>query len=253
MSHDEIKTSLSREKDFTLLTADGMQIYGRVNYAGDKPSPKAVVTSHGLTGYMNEYIHLMARDYFNERGYDVIRFNYYSSEKDARILKDCTLQTHAVDLNTVTNHFSPQYEKIFIAGHSYGGLTILLANPKANAVSFWDASFVPEFWKTEASYVPELDCYKIGWGSEKLAGKAMYQEAENLKENDSISMARALKCPAQVLLAGENNENTNRTLLFDSLKDPKDFYDVPGADHCFNKGKTVYDLLEKTHAWFERF
>lgn len=248
-----IKNSLACEEDFSLPTADGAIIYGRINYAGDKPAEKLLVLSHGLTGHINEYIHQMARDYFNDRGYDVVRVSYYSSGDKARNLKDCTLKIHAADLNVVINHFSAKYKKTHVAGHSYGGLTILFANPKVTSVSFWDSSFVPSFWRAEGAYIPELDCYKIGWGCYNLVGKAMVEEAANIKEEDAIALAQALNVPAQVLLAGANNENEKRMLLFESLNSPKDFYDVPNADHCFNKGKTVYDLLDKTNAWFERF
>lgn len=253
LSPDQIRLSLERESNFSLTAGDGAVISGTLNRAGDAPAAKLVILSHGLTGHPNEYIHLMARDYFNDRGYDVVRFGYYGYGPGARNLKDCTLKIHASDLNAVVGEFSSSYKKIFVAGHSYGGLTILFANPKANAVSFWDSSFVPSFWKTEGIYIPEMDCYKIGWGTDKLVGKAMVEEAAALREEDSIAMAQALSSPGQVLLAGDNDENTKRTLLFESLKGPKDFYDVPHADHCFNKGKTVYDLLEKTHCWFERF
>lgn len=253
ISIELIKEGLEKEKDFSIPATDGAIINGRINCAGDKPAAKLVVLSHGLTGHINEYIHLMARDYFNQRGYDVVRFSYYSSGEKARNLKDCTLKIHASDLNAVIEHFSFSYKKVFVAGHSYGGLTILFANPDVTSVSFWDSSFVPTFWKAEGAYIPELDCYKIGWGCSNLVGKAMVEEASSLREEDSIQMAQSLNAPGQVLLAGENNENTKRTLLFESLKEPKNFYDVPHADHCFNKGKTVYDLLEKTHTWFERF
>ncbi len=248
-----IQESLARETDFSIPAADGAIIYGRINCAGDKPSEKLVVLSHGLTGHINEYIHQMARDYFNQRGYDVVRFSYYCSGVKARNLKNCTLKIHAADLNAVLAHYTPQYKRVHVAGHSYGGLTILFANPKVTSISFWDASFVPTFWKTEGVYIPEIDCYRIGWGCDNLVGKEMVEEANNLTENDSIAMAQALQAPAQVLLAGDNSENEKRTLLFDSLKEPKNFYDVPHADHCFNKGNTVYDLLENTHTWFGRF
>ena len=249
----QIDLSLAREKDFSIPASDGAIIYGRANYAGDKPSSKLLVLSHGLTGHINEYIHLMARDHFNRAGYDVVRVSYYSLGDKARNLKDCTLKIHASDLNAVLAHFSGNYDKVFVAGHSYGGLTILFANPKVTAVSFWDSSFIPSFWGTEGSYIPELDCYRIGWGCHNLVGKAMVEEAAGICEEDAVTMAQALNAPAQVILAGDNSENEKRTLLFDSLTRKKDFYDVPHADHCFNKGKTVDDLLEKAGIWFGRF
>jgi pimeloyl-ACP methyl ester carboxylesterase len=248
----DARSEVSEEKYFSIAADDGKAIYCTMNTAL-VGSDRVIVIAHGLTGHANEAIHQTARRYFNAHGFDVVRMSFYCAEENARTLFDCTLDIHAQDMNTVVRHITPQYKKIYVIGHSYGGLTILFANPDVTAVSLWDSSFVPSFWASDAKYIPELDCYKIGWGTENLIGKAMYEEGINLGEQDAVALANALRPPAQVILAAESFENVNRHLLFQSLKVKKEEHDIVGADHCFNNGDTVFALLDKTTTWFNGF
>lgn len=196
---------------------------------------------------------MMARNYFNERGYDVYRFAYYWSEPDNRILHDCTLDIHSKDLNTVIAHVQEQHDKVFVCGHSYGGATMLFANPEVAAVSFWDSSFVSTFWKEDAVYEPSLDYYKLGWGIDHIIGKAMYEEGVGITQEQAALRAQKLATPAQVIHAGICDDEVWRTGLYEALNEPKELYTVKNAGHCFTEGNTIFDLLDKTHQWFERF
>lgn len=244
-----------KQKEFVLDTDDGHRIYGLLNAAETGKADRLVILAHGLTGHPHEYIHEMAWRYFTRKGYDVARFAFYGQQKEARQLPDCTLAIHASDLNRVIEHFSRSYEKIFVCGHSYGGLTMLFSRPQVTAVSFWDSSFKPygSFWKDEAKFVPELGCYAVHWGCVSLIGKGMYEEARNLTDAQADAMAAAFGVPAQVVFAGANEAELDRYGLYEALSEPKEKQTISGADHCFYSGETVFDLLDKTNAWFGRF
>ena len=135
---DPVADSMQAESWFSALSKDGKKVFGIFNAAASgKVADKIVVIAHGLTGSPQDAMHQSARKYFNERGYDVARIAFYNSDPDGRLLRDCTLQLHADDLNAVVDRFSGQYKKLFVAGHSYGGLSTLFANPDATAISFW--------------------------------------------------------------------------------------------------------------------
>jgi len=255
MNRDKINDTLDRESEFDIAGFDKKAIFCYLNKAQHKTySPKAVVIAHGLTGHPNEYLHLTARDYFNTHGYDVYRLAFYRDGDQYRDLFDCTVQHHAHDLRSVIAHIRKDHEKIYVCGHSYGGLTLLMANPDINAGSFWDSSFTPykEFWNQDAQYIPEMDCYKVRWASGNLIGTPMVEEAKNIDQKAG-EMAKSFRAPAQVILAEKNSWNPERTALFESLRGEKDFQDIKGATHCFTDGRVVDELVEITHAWFERF
>lgn len=242
-----------QEKDFQLATPDGKAIYGTLTRA-PMDTDKAILIAHGLTGHKGEHMHMEAKRFFSNNGYDVIRFNFYDGADDARNLEECTLALHAQDLNQVCDHFRPSYKKLFVAGHSYGGLTLVIANPTATALSFWDSSFTPYkgFMERESRKLNGTPYYTIGWGTSVLLGAAMVEEAKRMDE-EAFTYAQKITTPSQVILAGDNSENPTRTILYESLTCPKDFEDIDRADHTFSKGDTLYTLLKRTLAWFEQF
>ena len=240
--------------ELSLTANDGKKIYYTLHHADEGNSNKLIIIGHGLTGNRFEYLHQIADPIMTAEGYDVIRIAFYADQKDARKLDDCTVQTHADDLNQLIKHVKNGYSKIFYAGHSYGGLTALLANPDVQATAFWDSTYLPNFWDNEATYIPELDCYKIGWGINSLASKAMYEEAKSLTHKIMLEKAKAYKSPAIVILAGNNCEILeNRELLFNDLPDSKRFFDISGASHCFLEKGTAEKLAELTLEWFNLY
>ena len=241
------------EEAFALPTPDGKKIYGLLNRA-EKPSGKVVILSHGLTGHPREYLHIIARDFFTARGYDVVRFAYYSEPSDARKLQECTVLTHADDLNIVCDHFRTLYKKIYVAGHSYGGLTMFYANPDADALGFWDASFhtYESFWKTTAIKLEGTPYFIKGWGDYSLMNPAMIEFDKKMSGDAIVAVAQKINTPSLVVLAGLLDQNPVRTIIYDSLTCEKKLVDIKEADHCFTNGQTVYDLLKETIDWFDQ-
>ncbi len=241
------------DPSLSIPTPDGRTIYGFFNQAGPAHSDRLLILSHGLTGNTREFLHVMAKRSFTAHGYDVARFSYYHMQKGARKLRECTLATHAQDLNTVVEHFRSKYSKIFIAGHSYGGLTILFANPKVTAVSYWDPTWTPA-WQHEVIPKAEIKCFAMNTGQENLVGKDMLDEAANLALNPPYEKAREFNVPAQVVLAkGEEKPGRNRDGLFKALICTKELQWVDDADHEFTYGDSVEQLMGHALRWFNTF
>lgn len=243
-----------REEAFVLPAADGAAIYGYLDQAASaQRSERLVVCSHGLTGSPNEYHFKQAQRYFNAAGYDVVRFFYYTAEPGARRLKDTTLRIHANDLNAVCDHFRPGYRQLFVIGHSYGGLTMLLARPDAAAYAFWDSAFVPypSLWRDGATFAPSLHAYLLHWSSDHVIGAAMMEEARAITDATARGLAASVKPPSLVAVAGRPTREIPGGGLYDSLGCRKSQIGIPGADHGFTAGETVFDLIEATHAWFD--
>lgn len=242
------------EEPFALPTHDGKVIYGFLNRAQENPLRRVIVMSHGMMGDPFEHQFMTARRFFNAQGYDVVRFAYYAPSKDARKFVDCTLSLHAMDLKVVCDNFRNLYDKIYLIGHSFGGLVMLRANPCAVAASFWDSSFTPYrgFVKYEGVPIEGTPYYTLNWGVNILIGPAMIEEIKNLSEQDSMNLARDFAAPSQVVLAENSVDNPNRVGLFHALTGDKEMVEIKGADHRFTRGNTVDLLLEATLSWFER-
>lgn len=242
------------EQTWQLETPDGHKIYGVLNGTG-RPASAAIFIVHGLTGHMNEYAFKRAADHFSS-AYDVYRFNLYDGAEKGRALTDCTIQTHADDLQLVLSHFGKSYQHVFLIGHSYGGPTVMLANPdKVTAVSLWDPSFDLHHIQSEFSSAYQAcgEVYCVHWGTTYLIGRAMYEEAGRLDQPACRELARAFRTPVQVIHAGDGffvkAEESYHT--GGDLRNIREVVD--GSVHCFYEGNTCDDLLRKTASWFEQF
>lgn len=246
---------MPKEQKWTIPTADGHLIYGVTNYAGDAPSDKCIVIVHGLTGHMNEYLHGRAARYFPVKGYDVVRFNLYAWQKKARHLQNCTLQTHAADLMTVLKGKTQNYDKVFLVGHSYGGTTVMIAQPQqAAALCLWDPSF--DLAKVWDDVEEKNGIFYLAGGVDAIVGRAMYDEAFRYGEKECLALSESLDVPLRVVHAGDPEEAVyfKADKSYHSAGHPlNERKIVDGADHCFNNGDTCDTLLEYTYDWFERF
>lgn len=240
------------DSPWTLTAPDGATIYGVANSSGQADT--AVFIVHGLTGHMYEYQHKRAADHFAPR-FDVYRFNLYDGREGARALVDCTIATHAADLQTVLARFAGRYRRVFLIGHSYGGPTIMRANPGGiTAVSLWDPSYdlrgVQEQFKK--SYVADGAYYQVNWGTSYLIGRAMFEEAARMDAALCERLAREFSAPVQVVLAGEGHY-AGKPHSYDSFNARNRRDIVYGTQHCFYEGASCDELLEKTARWFESF
>lgn len=255
LSREELDKSLSLEKTFDVITSDGKKIFVYCNRAGKAPSEKAVIIGHGLAGSPNSYMHIMARDYFNQRGYDVYRMAFYWDGPGYRKLDECTLEIHGQDLNAVVKHVQSEHKKLFVCGHSYGGLTLVFANPDVSALSFWDPSYQPwdRFWSKSATLASDGKSYLLSWEYLITIGVGMIDEAKALTREEARNKIEKISIPSQVIVASESFIIKDTEMLFSDLKCQKEKVLIEGAGHTFVEGKIVFELLEKTHAWFERF
>ena len=237
------------ETVFNVTAPDGKNIYCSLAKTG---SDKVVILSHGLTGGPFERMHFAARDYFTAQGYDVLRFAYYAAEPGCRLLHQSTLETHALDLNAVLAHVRPSYKEIYVCGHSYGGLTLLFAQPDATALSFWDSAYKPG-WPASCE-VMDGKTYVTFSGKRTLIGNAMLEEARRLlNAPDELKvMAEKIVSPSQIVIAGLNDKADTLNALYGHLTCPKEIYTITAADHNFYTGDTLRQLFDITQAWFRQ-
>lgn len=244
---------MKKAQEIALPGAEGKTIYGLFDQAESGKSSSLVILAHGLAGRVRGFVHITAARAFTAAGYDVARISFYSGSPNARRLRDCTVALHARDLNDFVDHFRPKYTNIFIAGHSYGGFSLLFANPAVNAVSFWDSTYTPG-WHREVPHVPEIDCFTFNNGQESLIGRAMYEEAVYYDANPPADKAARFQSPAQVVLARQDGEKPgrNRQELFNALGvADKELVKIDEADHQFTNGHTTEELIKATKSWFD--
>ena len=212
-----------------------------------------VIFVHGFPGHKNEHQFFNGARFFENNGFSAFRFDLYSWRGDARKLEECTLSLHGQDLDTVIDYFRNKgVKKIFVIGHSFGGLTILLSKKKDfNASVLWDPSHNPAV-VTSSRYIKELGKYyktdDTSYGF--TLGKMMYEENKKLKPVELISKLNVL---VKIIVAGSGVLVKGGKKYFQAAKKPKDFIIIPKATHCFDEDGTEETLFHETLNWIKQF
>lgn len=235
------------EKEFKIpIQGTKLNIYAKQYGSLNAP---VVVFVHGLSGHMDEHIFYNGARVFHQHGISSVRFNLYGGERDARDLVECTLETHAHDLNVVITYLQQQHPlKLFAVGHSYGGPTILLAQHNSfDAIVFWDASFDNRL--IDSKSIDGKKLRYMEWGVWPLIGDEMYQEAQKL---DGRKLISNLTVPLKVITA-EKSYYKERLLNYELAKEPKAYHMVKGASHNFNEEGAAEELYKESLNWIEKF
>jgi len=239
------------EKAVVIPTFDGKKIYGILRGGFDKP---LLIFVHGFTGDMNKHLFFNAARFFEKKGFSTFRFNLYDWRKGARKLNECTLSLHGKDLDTVVDYFRKKgVKKIFVAGHSFGGVTVLLSQGQGfDAAILWDSSGDKDV-HLKAKYVKEIGKYLFedGWAVNFTIGKAMYEE--NNKKLVPTELIKKIKVPIKVIIASAGEMTEEGKKLFNAAKKPKDIAAIEGATHNFDEDGAEEKLFEETYSWIKLF
>ncbi|NBC32870.1 MAG: alpha/beta fold hydrolase, partial [Alphaproteobacteria bacterium] len=139
---------LSDETRIVVPAGGGRSVYAILSRSA-AASGRVVLAVHGLAGQPDDFLLRHSRDRFLADGFDVCRPALYSWQRDARDLRDTTLVQHAADLRAVHAHLAGGWRSIYLVGHSYGGIALVLAALNgARALSLWDSLFSPaRLWR----------------------------------------------------------------------------------------------------------
>lgn len=242
------------EKQITLPTADGHIIYGVLN-STESPSDTLVIFVHGLTGHPNEHTFYNAAQSFPGQGVDTFRFALYSGEKGGRKLSECTISTHARDLENVISSFRNKYQSIHLVGHSLGSPTILKADINGiKSIVLWDPSYL-EAGSEDAPRRVRIDgkeFYLEEWGTEYLISTEMYDEWQEFNGDKELPLVSELGLPLKVIAAGQGILVNGCKKYIEVAQDPKALVIIEQATHAFDEEGVEEQLLGETLSWVKQ-
>ncbi len=242
------------EKDIKIKLSKKLSLYGK--FSGSFNQPLFIVV-HGLPGSMDEEFYRSATRWFRKHGFSTFRFNLYGHQKNARQLMDCTLRTHSADLDAVVRYFKKRgIRKVFVAGHSLGGPTILCSRDQDfDGAVLWDPSYKISFTRTAygfpgGKYVKEVNGYLMKWGANVIIGKAMAEEMDSLPWD---LIAKNFRVPFKVVLAGKGVLKSAKKYL-NGVTIETSLTVVKGATHYFNDQAGMQEkVFRASERWFKKF
>lgn len=244
------------EKQIKLRTKDGHTIYGVLNTSGKKSNTLAIFV-HGLTGHPNEHTFYNAAHQFPKEGVDVFRFALYTGEKGGRKLSECTISTHAEDLNKVVSYFRNKYKSIAVIGHSLGSPTILKSDTsKVDSIVLWDPSYLAKGSEDRPNKKVKVNgkekCLEE-WGTEYIMNPAMVKEGEWFDGTNELGLITQLNKPLKVIVAGKGILVKGGREYVKDAQAPKSFTVIKGATHCFDEEGKEDILLSETLKWIKKY
>ncbi|HEV7467085.1 MAG TPA: alpha/beta fold hydrolase [Candidatus Dormibacteraeota bacterium] len=232
------------------------------------PGAPLVVLVHCLTGWKNSTKYYLGARALERAGFSSFRFDLYGYADDARKLLDCTVATHADDLDLVLAVLREEQpdRPISVIGHSLGGLTILCSRRQGfDAVVLWDATHSGGWQPRQAEehadpahpygdestvWEGSLDCYRLRWGCDILVSEAMLR---SYRDPDCNALISQLHRPVKVIAAGANAFlRSVQNEYYEHANEPKALAVIEGADHNFETGETMVELFAETVRWLDQ-
>ena len=239
------------EKNILIETKDSHLIYGTLS--SKKKSKKLIILVHGLLGNKNEHIFYNGTKFFIKNGFDTFRFDLYNGRKGGRKLKECTLEIHSQDTSIVVNYFKRKYDKIFLVGHSYGGLTVMKSDLSSiSGIILWDAASTTNTeWASAMEYVENLDAYLLSWGMDYIIGKHMFNESQKLPHPKEL-MSK-INVPIKIICAQNSTLLKDGKIYYKYAKNPKEFTIIKNARHNFNEEGSEELLFKETLNFMKKY
>jgi pimeloyl-ACP methyl ester carboxylesterase len=237
------------EQPFVITTLDNAEIYGVLHPSSEGHRP-LVVLVHGLTGHMDEYIHLRLARLLNAQGYPVIRFNQYGDEERARKFHTSTIREHVSDTQGVLAYASEKgFSKVVLAGHSLGSpVAIAATGESVHGLILIDPTGRPmdriKDWQT---YDSECKISYLDWSRRIILGERWIDDAKSFP--DSYQQFASVACPVQIIAAQKADQMKFCERYREVHPEHPDIQVIPNATHCFPEVGTVEALASLMMEW----
>lgn len=242
------------QKEIIIKTTDNKNIYWIYDNL-EVISKWLIIFIHGLTWSRDEGIFVHWEKYFNEKWYSTFRFNLYGDRENGRKLSETNLQDHIIDVNNVVKYFEEKWErKIFLIGHSFGGLTILYSDlSEISTIVLRDPSMGGKKTLDSVVYNEETSNYMIDWwkGEQYPISDDMYRDFCIDSENH-LDRIKKIKLPTKIICA-ENGLKQQSEKYYEVANEPKGFAMIPVARHCFHEEWTKEKLFDETFDWIKKY
>ena len=212
---------------------------GPVELTVNGSSDRVVLVVHGLGGHAGEWLHQTAARLMPKKGLATARISLYNEGE--RRLDRVSLQRHMKDVNSAIAWLLDNYDELYIAGHSLGGVvSILSEHEKAVKMALWDpAPFLPD----EVVFDKRIGKYITTWSIPVVVSEKLVNE---WKQWDAKSLLNRIKIPAMLIFASDSG-------ILDTwkgiVKDPV----VVKGDHTFTGEGEAEEVVQRTIQFFNIF
>ena len=206
-----------------------------------------IVTCHGLFSSKESDKFLTLGDYFAQKGFYVLRFDFRGCGESEGFIEDTTISGRKEDLTAalsfIQNTIPSPAHTVGLLGSSMGGYISLLVAPDSRMVK------AVVTWATPVSFTGLRDV--ITKSSQVQLKEEFYQDARNYHAPSFVPRVTNL-----LVIHGESDELVppeHAQELYRLAQEPKQLTMVPGADHTFSNPQLRKQATTDSFNWFKRY
>jgi len=177
---------------------------------------------------------------------------YWWSDKNHRKLDECSLSTHAEDLNIVLKYLRPKYKNITVVGHSLGSPVILKADKTLfDNVILWEPSYLEKSIRHKLTKV-RINKQTMWLTRDALSyilSEKLVSEWEGFNGKNELQFIAELGKPLKIIAGKKGILLKGSKAYFKVAKEPKELIIIDNATHCFDEAGTEAELLKETLSW----
>lgn len=242
------------------IDCDGMKVHAKLDFPDlEADSFKLLILLHGITGHMEEPHIVAAKDTAVECGFAVLRVELYGHGKSDGRFEDHTIFHWLTQIIRVIQYARtlPFVSEIYLAGHSQGGLTAILA---AGMMPEYIAGLIPMSPATVIVYsARNNEIYEPVFGQHKWGEEKVWYKSENRFLRSEYFMAARIvpleECIRSyhgriLLIHGDDDASVPfkyaRELADEERKQSNDFTFavIQGADHDYTRQGNLDQFTE---------
>lgn len=246
-------------KKYFMTKSGTNRLYGVISYEEKRHNAPCLILGHGFTGNKDERMLVTIARSLQEAGISCVRFDYAGHGESEGNPEDVTVRQEINDLKSVLQYVKQDEDiatdKIFLGGHSLGGLVALETAYELSEEIYGLVLISPAltmFHELIKDLRDErlrqvMDGKPLDLGG-FLVGRKIIDECSTI---DAFSLARSMK-PRALLIHGESDHDTPSyisVVLKQIWGDQARLCLIPRADHCYRTAEANQRVADEITAY----
>ncbi|MCY2688124.1 bifunctional alpha/beta hydrolase/OsmC family protein [Salinimicrobium sp. TH3] len=248
-------------KKIKFKNSEGLELSGYLELPLNRHPHSYVLFAHCFTCNKNFFAVKNIARALSAKGYGVLRFDFSGLGESDGEFANTTFSGNVEDLLAAADFLKQEYKAPeMLIGHSLGGAAVIFAAEKLTSVKSVVTIGAPSspvhvknLLKSSLEEIDEKGVAQVNVGGRNFTIKKKF--LEDINTHDLTSFARDLKKAFLIMHSPQDSvvEISNAEALYKSVKHPKSFVSLDGADHLLTNTKDSEYAGMVIASWASRY
>lgn len=248
-------------KKIKFTNSEGLELSGYLELPLNRHPHSYVLFAHCFTCNKNFFAVKNISRALSAQGYGVLRFDFSGLGESAGEFADTTFSGNVEDLLSAAEYLEKHYQAPeMLIGHSLGGAAVIFAAEKLASVKSVVTIGAPSspvhvkhLLKSNLEEIEEKGVAEVNVGGRNFTIKKNF--LKDINTHDLSEFARDLKKAFLIMHSPQDPvvEISNAEALYKSVKHPKSFVSLDGADHLLTNDKDSEYAGRVIASWASRY